>query len=350
MMKTDYATREADDYYGIRGPALSNMPTRRLKTGPADPTGPVSSATGWFMNLFGGKTKEKGKGFEVARSGRGPPRAEPISADISLNDQPSYKDDPTAETHVQRPRKFGLEDEGDAVGAGTRRPPSDGPSPMSSDGEDEGEESDVLDDASGLGISQAPPLLPDIDAGSAFEMPGRLPSKASSRPSRGSKRAKGKESAPSVPRKSSKRKMSYGNAEDAGFDTRTRLSVISPSPPGSPGRTGVSTNMPLLLPNQRLPFGHQRCPSEAGSAVSALTEDGHDAIGGHGRHNFSGPDAYGRELREDRPSSMGFVQQHRASDGLRVIPTNEMAMSGTAAELVDDPGRPSLSSERHPSR
>jgi Transient receptor potential (TRP) ion channel/ML-like domain len=63
--KSDYyASREVDYYYGVRGPALSSG-TRRLKTGPADPTGPVSSATGWFRNFFGSKTKEKGKGFEV---------------------------------------------------------------------------------------------------------------------------------------------------------------------------------------------------------------------------------------------------------------------------------------------
>ena len=69
--KTDYAVREVDYYYGVRGPALSSG-TRKLKTGPADPTGPVSSATGWFKNIFGGKTKEKGKGFEVVRSSRVP--------------------------------------------------------------------------------------------------------------------------------------------------------------------------------------------------------------------------------------------------------------------------------------
>ena len=70
---TDYAVREVDFYYGVRGPALSTLPTRRLGTGPADPTGPVASAAGWFKGLFGGKTKEKGKGFEVVRSSRMPP-------------------------------------------------------------------------------------------------------------------------------------------------------------------------------------------------------------------------------------------------------------------------------------
>lgn len=72
--RTDYAVREVDFYYGVRGPALSEGgPTRKLKTGPADPMGPVSSASSWFQRMFKGKSKEKGKGFEVVRSSRMPP-------------------------------------------------------------------------------------------------------------------------------------------------------------------------------------------------------------------------------------------------------------------------------------
>ncbi|RFU75606.1 hypothetical protein TARUN_6666 [Trichoderma arundinaceum] len=73
--RPDYSTREVDFYYGVRGPALnSEGPGRKLGTGPADPTGPVATAAGWVRGLlFGGKTKEKGKGFEVVRSARMPP-------------------------------------------------------------------------------------------------------------------------------------------------------------------------------------------------------------------------------------------------------------------------------------
>ncbi|KAF2404385.1 hypothetical protein EJ06DRAFT_469410, partial [Trichodelitschia bisporula] len=78
---TDYAVRESDFvlgvggrdsnfYYGVRGPALSSTPSRRRRTGPADPMNPVASATGWFKGLMGGKRKEKTKGFEVVRSTR----------------------------------------------------------------------------------------------------------------------------------------------------------------------------------------------------------------------------------------------------------------------------------------
>ncbi|PFH61667.1 hypothetical protein XA68_16677 [Ophiocordyceps unilateralis] len=72
--RPDYATREVDFYYGVRGPALnSEGPGRKLGTGPADPTGPVATATGWFRSIFKGKIKEKGKGFEVVRSSKMPP-------------------------------------------------------------------------------------------------------------------------------------------------------------------------------------------------------------------------------------------------------------------------------------
>ncbi|PTB78103.1 hypothetical protein M440DRAFT_1420269 [Trichoderma longibrachiatum ATCC 18648] len=73
--RPDYSTREVDFYYGVRGPALnSEGPGRKLGTGPADPTGPAATAAGWLRSLlFGGKTKDKGKGFEVVRSARMPP-------------------------------------------------------------------------------------------------------------------------------------------------------------------------------------------------------------------------------------------------------------------------------------
>ncbi|KAB5536620.1 hypothetical protein GE09DRAFT_971364 [Coniochaeta sp. 2T2.1] len=72
--RQDYSTREVDFYYGVRGERLnSDAPNRKLRTGPADPTKPVASATGWFKSLLGGKSKEKGKGFEVVRSSRMPP-------------------------------------------------------------------------------------------------------------------------------------------------------------------------------------------------------------------------------------------------------------------------------------
>ncbi|KAL1836936.1 hypothetical protein VTJ49DRAFT_4449 [Mycothermus thermophilus] len=72
--RTDYSTREVDFYYGVRGERLnSDAPNRKLRTGPADPTKPISTATGWFWGIFGKRSKDKGKGFEVVRSTRMPP-------------------------------------------------------------------------------------------------------------------------------------------------------------------------------------------------------------------------------------------------------------------------------------
>ncbi|SPQ18968.1 71229c02-fcfd-414f-80fc-e6de379db464 [Thermothielavioides terrestris] len=72
--RADYATREVDFYYGVRGERLnSGAPNRKLGTGPADPTGPMASAAGWFRGMFGKKGKDKAKGFEVVRSSRMPP-------------------------------------------------------------------------------------------------------------------------------------------------------------------------------------------------------------------------------------------------------------------------------------
>ncbi|KAL8665620.1 MAG: hypothetical protein Q9202_002124 [Teloschistes flavicans] len=132
--KTDYATREVDFYYGVRGPALSSQPTRRLKTGPADPTKPSLSASAWVKSLFGGKTKDKGKGFEVVRSSKALPAGRVRSTDLA-GEQGRYLDEPE-NALPQRTRDLELSDDGDAIGGGTRHLPED-VSPVSSDGEGE---------------------------------------------------------------------------------------------------------------------------------------------------------------------------------------------------------------------
>ncbi|KAK3705907.1 hypothetical protein LTR37_013060 [Vermiconidia calcicola] len=100
----DYAVREVDQYY--RGPALSHNPTRKLKTGPADPTGPAASAQSWFQRFRLGvqPKKEAGKGFEVVRSSRMPPgvqRGEVAAEDVEMQISPPmnaehYHDSPEA--------------------------------------------------------------------------------------------------------------------------------------------------------------------------------------------------------------------------------------------------------------
>jgi hypothetical protein len=70
--KPDYAVREVDSYYRVRGQALSAQPQRRLGTGPADPTGPISTAKSWIKTKLGLARGEKEKGFSVVRSSRAP--------------------------------------------------------------------------------------------------------------------------------------------------------------------------------------------------------------------------------------------------------------------------------------
>ncbi|WPB03513.1 uncharacterized protein RHO25_008153 [Cercospora beticola] len=94
--RTDYAVREVDQYY--RGPALNGQATRKLKTGPADPTGPASTAQSWFHKLLfgvkGGKTKDQGKGFEVVRSARMPPDMAKEEGVEMTTSPPMHSDEP----------------------------------------------------------------------------------------------------------------------------------------------------------------------------------------------------------------------------------------------------------------
>ena len=366
--KPDYATREVDYYYGFRGPALSHAPTRRLKTGPAEPLGPVSSATGWFKNLFGAKTKERGKGFEVVRSSRVPQLRAAEEEDIALQEQEPYQDDPEAAgipRTTGKPRDLELDDEGDAVGGGTRRLPSDRPSPLGSDDEGGINDNESVSDEDESGardrVSHQPPML-DLDTGETFKMPSRYGSQASSRPSRGNTR-KGKESvsdalaAPAVPRKSSRRNPSFGNSTDF-IQGPTRLSTIPSSPLSTPKRGSEAGEWPLKSSppgaSQRLPFSgldpnagrnHSRNPSGGSmvSAVSAISTPSQETA------NLA-PTRPQPTFREERPSSLGYVQQHRASDMIHVVDPTEAVLDGSTAEFVDDGSGRTPSPDKGPPR
>lgn len=218
--RADYSTRESDFYYGVRGPALnSNAPDRKLGTGPADPTSPVDTATGWLMRLFGGKTKEKAKGFEVVRSSRmpyamkarggnfsddPPPEGIPVALGV-LRSGPIESDDEDGTPISKRPRHT----QGDSAG-----------------GELLNDVSEPESDEEEIGISKVskdPPLLPDLDAGSTFQIPSRVHSKTSRHPSqRTIKPSSGNvpevPDIPEVPRKSSKRNSHLIAAARLPFD------------------------------------------------------------------------------------------------------------------------------------
>ncbi|KAL8768066.1 MAG: hypothetical protein Q9209_005609 [Squamulea sp. 1 TL-2023] len=350
--KTDYATREVDFYYGVRGPALSSQPTRRLKTGPADPTKPTLSASGWIKSLFGGKTKDKGKGFEVVRSSRAPPvgRRTP-SADMLAGEGP-YVDEPGA-TLPQRTRDLELSDDGDAIGGGTRHLADSHASPVSSD--------DYVDDRSVSdeeweqthrvsSVSQFAPSLPSIEMGGGIELPSRIGSKASTRPARENTRRSDRP--PPVRRKSSKRDL-LGDIADFDFGETPRLSTVMPSPPATPQRptrlyNPDSAPQHHLRPpenSKRLPFENKLSPTDSRFSTggeSANSTDGPQASDdnlqgryGHARHSSSVLGVLAPDIRQDRPSSLGYVQQHRASDNIHTASPDDPPLLGSSAELVD---------------
>ncbi|KAI0401839.1 integral membrane protein [Xylaria palmicola] len=202
----DYATREVDFYYGVRGPALnSDYPGRKLGTGPADPTSPVATATGWLKRLLGGKTKEKGKGFEVVRSSRMPSAMKARGGDFS--DDAAHEGLPVA-LGVLRSGPIESDDED------TPRPKKTGHARADSAGgnllnEASEPESDA-DDNEASKTPKDPPLLPNLDIEEGLQIPSRVQSKASRYPSRRTVRSMPGEDPeqqepPEVPRKSSKR-------------------------------------------------------------------------------------------------------------------------------------------------
>ena len=356
--KTDYATREVDFYYGVRGPALSSQPTRRLKTGPADPTKPTLSASGWIKSLFGGKTKDKGKGFEVVRSSRVPPAGRRTPSADMLSAERPFADEPGVAL-TQRTRDLELSDDGDAIGGGTRHLPDDSGSPVGSDDDDEDhclsdEEWEQTHRVSS--ISQFAPSLPSIEIGGGIELPSRIGSKASSRPIRENTRRSDRP--PRVRRKGSKRDL-LGDLPDFDFVEAPRLSTVMPSPPTTPQRptrlyNPDSAPQPHLLPPKnpkRLPFENQLSPTnsrvstggESTSSTVAPQASDDDLQGryGHARHSSSVLGVLAPDIRQDRPSSLGYVQQHRASDNIHTASPDDPPLLGSSAELVDGSRRSS---------
>ncbi|KAL8692067.1 MAG: hypothetical protein Q9218_002826 [Villophora microphyllina] len=362
LSKTDYATREVDFYYGVRGPALSSQPTRRLKTGPADPTKPSISASAWIKGLFGGKTKDKGKGFEVVRSSRAQPAGRVPSTDLARAEG-RYLDVPE-NALPQRTRDLELSDDGDAIGGGTRHLPED-VSPTSSDDDDNGnhsvsdEEWDRTQRVSS--VPEFPPSLPSIETGGGIELPSRIGSKASSRPTRESTRRSDRP--PPIRRKSSKRDL-LGGLPEFDFGDATRLSTVLPSPPTTPQRPHrlYNPDMPQqhLRPPEntnRLPFEGQLSPTDSrfstggesgnSSVIPQASDDNLQGMGGHARHSSSVLGVLAPDIRQDRPSSLGYVQQHRASDNIHTASPDDPPLLGSSAELVDDRRRSASPTKRY---
>ncbi|KAB8532589.1 hypothetical protein FH972_025534 [Carpinus fangiana] len=369
----DYAVREVDFYYGVRGPALNAQPTRKLKTGPADPVGPVSSATGWFKNIFGGKSKESGKGFEVVRSSRAPPpgfeeETSPTPFHEPYQDTPSQvqQAEPGAVLPGQRTRRRASESNSDSEDIGTARRSDhiDAPSPMNSD--DEQFDGRTSYDAgryhhSRIVSNEAPNLGP-IDMGGDINIPSRMGSRATTVPSRASTRRDAPQQDAREGRIPALPKIYTGSAAVPPVGARPPPSSFVD--PTQPGRRSSRVQRNAQLGSQRIPFtsnsgsngnvdsrassGHQ-ARSSIGTVLSDYDVEERDALAGNqeptgeiARHALGLP---GAEETPERPASTGFVNQYRASDGLRIggESTSSLGRSAEVGRLEDDdevaPGR-----------
>lgn len=337
---TDYSVRESDFYYGLRGPALSDQPTRKLKTGPADPMSPVSSATGWFksLNLFGGpKKKEKGKGFEVVRSTRMPPQMMPLAED---DESPPGQHEPYHDSPANSPKKSIKQGSPiAAVGAAGRRPSDAESYKTSSD--------DSYDDRAR--VSHTAPTLGPIETGGGIELPSRIGSRAS-------RMTSGPGRVPTIPRKSSRR---TGSTDRAVLEGNPRLSTVVASPPGTPGRLSahVSNNSAgqHLHPHAshvpiRLPFGStepspspERSPAH--SAASSVYRNDNDLNQLGPRDDLVPPQMI--QAGTERPLSTGYVHHHMAGDRIHNGSYDAGSHLEASAEFVD---RSRSMSTQHSSR
>lgn len=286
--RTDYAVREVDFYYRVRGPALSSG-TRKLKTGPADPTATPFSAKSWLKGILGGKTKEQEKGFEVVRSARAPPPGfSPSAPDVEQVMIEPYRDeleDTQIQPSVAEQKRSIKSQEDDRASFSTAGESYASPIPHA---------------------SANPPALPAIDTLGAIELPNRINSGASrQKPGPVDNDAP---AAPSIPRRSSRRTS----------NPRPLSGIQEPPPAMAPPESPARSNREYYAssPQHRLPFArgnshrasnrHSAAQSEVSSYMDEPIVDDE-------------PEAVPPEMME-RPGSVGFVKNHRASDNIRYSP------------------------------
>ncbi|KAG7146953.1 hypothetical protein HYQ46_004240 [Verticillium longisporum] len=278
--------------------------------------------------MLGGKTKEKGKGFEVVRSARMPTSMRAPGGEFS--DNPPPEGIPVAMGVLRNGPIDSDDDSDDAAAAAPTKDQKKTPTKAAAPQDDlltgdEGRRSseETVSDRSRL--PDAPPALPGLDYGDSFHLPSRIPSQASRQPSQRQKPRNlgvGPESeTPDVPRKSSKR---HSQAEFDHSPTPS-FNLVPPTSPsrGQPQQEAVDTS-PNRLPFTRTESQRRRL---SGSSMDASDLSQIDLSGS--------PD--------DRPTSFGYVPQHNIS---RIDPDqqNHVDLLGASAELVDERGASSRSS------
>ncbi|PNY24832.1 membrane protein [Tolypocladium capitatum] len=282
--RPDYSTREVDFYYGVRGPALnSEGPGRKLGTGPADPTGPVATATGWFRNMFSGKTKEKGKGFEVVRSSRMPPA---MVRNGGFGDETPPEGIPVAMGVLRNGPIDSDDDEPQAKRSPKRRP------------------DDLLAD------SRDPP---DEPVGPDEERP------SPSSKGRASPLEAGRD-LPVIPRKSSKRHSDL--IDHRHLSSLSLVESASRSDRGTQDGGSTRGHRLNLSVSSALPFERTGSQKRLSSKSSSMDLPG----------DFTDVDLQGR--RDELAASYGIVPQHGIS---RIDPEHPPTdLLGSTAELVDE--------------
>ncbi|KAK0628140.1 hypothetical protein B0T17DRAFT_504847 [Bombardia bombarda] len=301
--RTDYSTREVDFYYGVRGQRLnSDAPGRKLGTGPADPTGPMASAAGWLRTMFGGKGKEKAKGFEVVRSSRMPPAMRAEGGDFEDEALPAGI--PVA-MGVLRNGPIESDDEDDNRKPKTSQPPTAVAPEIDLLTAEGGSHDDDLADLEASRTKQGA-VTPDVGPEISLDASNRIQSTAQQH----STQPSGEEQ-PAVPRKSSKR-ASYHSRNPS-------VNVVQPTQASRSFEQADLT--PSVTASSRLPF--ERTPSQkrlSGSSMGATTED-MSQVDGHERSH----------LNEERPASYGFVHQGSINKIDR-----DVDLLGSSAEVVDE--------------
>ncbi|KAF1846329.1 uncharacterized protein K460DRAFT_356019 [Cucurbitaria berberidis CBS 394.84] len=309
---TDYSVRESDFYYGLRGPALSSQPTRKRKTGPADPMSPVSSATGWFksLNLLGGRKKEKSKGFEVVRSTRMPPQM--MAVDEDDEHSPEVPHEPYRDSPESPPRTKtapGVASAGVLAGEG------------SSSSDSESDASDVEYDRANRVSAMAPTLGP-IGTFGGIELPSRVGSRASRITQTRSPLSR----APTIPRKNSRRTRSTDISALTGSNRLSTVMDSTPATPHFPPPQGnqhlqpTSTGLPI-----RLPFGS--------TEPSPSPERSPERSAGSSIYRNEAPPPIGAQ--GERPLSTGYVQHHVTKDSLHSDGYDAGNHLEASAEFVD---------------
>jgi hypothetical protein len=309
--KTDYTTREVDFYYGVRGPALNaNVPNRRLKTGPVDPTGPASNAAGWFSRLLGGKTKEKGKGFEVVRSSRMPPGMQRNGQGADPSTQGVPEGIPVATLGEMRNGPIDSDD--DEPSRNRRSKPEQ--LIHTRDGSEPG--SDIEGDSENFEmtrISDIPPSLPGIDIGGGIGLPARHPSKGGVFPNDDTRNM-----APSLPPKNPRRL-----SQNIELLQEENESLVNVGDLYDPDPHALQHQLQPSRDSARLPF--DRSNSKRLSTMSAKSSIG--ALDDQAQANQS-------TIIDDSPTSLGHVSHHSTWTVTNHAPGIDLL--GSSAEIVNE--------------